>query len=933
MMMRNDSRISSHSPAQSPVQRITLAISAILLAVLAAYGGFFLHTQQSQVRLQVEEQGRVLARGYAAIGATALFDNLFMLQSAFVQVKHQHDILRIMAIDVDHMVVASDIPLLIGTTIHDQATKAAEREKKETVVAGSKAGLGDEMVVVFEPLFWDPEHRTGTDIAEGQGSVRSPRFAGWIRIELSLKRVQTEAWHSLLQQALMMVLLAVATIFVVGKTVRRLSQDLEQSEARLRQTIDTAHDAVVTTDRAGAIIGWNAQAETIFGWTELEALGKPLDALIFPERNRQTYRQEMARSLELNGTAQLRRRIELIAVRREGMEFPVEWSMTPIWVNNECVFSSFIRDITERKQAEDVQRSYRRQLERESTMKTDALQEVRKAKELAESASRAKSEFLALMSHEIRTPMNGILGMSELLLHTPLTAKQQHLAETVHESGTVLLKLLNDVLDLSKIESGKVELEQIRFDPAKTVQGVADLFAELAQRKGLALTCGLAASIPSVLIGDPARVRQILMNLVSNALKFTERGSVHVAVSMEEQSASHALVRFEVQDTGIGVDDVAQKKIFDSFVQADGSTARKYGGTGLGLSIVKQLAQLMEGEAGVRSQLGQGATFWVTVRFRRVSGATREGGQRLERRRDDVGPVAATQAQPRTIAGARILLAEDNQVNREVAVLMLEQLGCRIEVAEDGRAAAARMSEAAFDLVLMDCQMPVMDGFAATRAIREGEQRTGKHVPIVALTAHAIAGDRERCMAAGMDDYMSKPFTQAQLGDMIQRWLKSPEQSGSRLSDRTAPQPVEPARPSSDLPSHEMRPAQVAAQSNGTLVHETLDQLRALRRPGRPDPVAQVLKSYLDSSTKTMEAVHQALDQHNADGLFHAAHSLKSSSAMIGAMTLAKILKDFEQMGRQGNVAGSLARLAELDAAYAAVKQAVLKELGETPVS
>ena len=927
--MRNDDHLQFRRTVPSPARQMTLAISAILIIVVAGYGGLFIHNQQQQIRMQAEERGRVLALGYAAIGATALFDNLFMLQSAFIQVKHQHDIQRIMVLDLDHMVVASDITTLIGTIFDDQASRNAEQKNNGAVFSGSEIGLGDDTIVIFEPLYRDPLYRMGTEsVVEGKQELL-PTLAGWIRVEISLKRLQAEAWQSLVQQALTMSLLAAATIFIVGKTIRRLSQNLEKSEAQLQKTIDTALDAVVTTDAAGTITAWNAQAKTIFGWSEQEALGRPLDSLIIPAEGRDGYRRELAHFLESRETQFLNQRIERTAVRKEGGEFPVEWSMSPIWINNECVFSSYIRDITERKQAEDAQSSYRTQLEHEVSMRTEALEALREAKELAESASRAKSDFLAHMSHEIRTPMNGILGITELLQQTELSEKQHHFVDIVYRSGATLLKLINDVLDFSKVEAGKIELECIRLDLPKTVSEVTDLFSEQVQRKGITLTCVLAESVPSVLQGDPVRLQQILMNLVSNAVKFTQCGSITLTVTVAEDSASHALVRFEVQDTGIGVEPAVQAKIFEAFSQADGSTSANNGGTGLGLSIVKQLVQLMGGTVGVRSEPGQGATFWCTARLEKVLGNTREGRKRFPSKRDDVRPNGVLKLREPKITGTRILLAEDNPVNREVAVCMLEQLGCQVVAVEHGRDAVAKTECAQFDLVLMDCQMPEMDGFSASKAIRDGEQRTGRHVPIVALTAHAMGGDRERCLAAGMDDYMTKPYTQGELGNMIQRWVQRPGDEAALTSDQSKAVPAEPAQSPSDLTEQETRQAPVRALPDEPLADQVLDQLRELRRPGKPDPVVKILTSFLESSATYVSAIHQAVVHQDAEALFRAAHALKSSSVMIGAMGLSSILKDFELLGRQGNVAESHKRMAELDAVYEAVRQAVLNELGE----
>jgi CheY-like chemotaxis protein/HPt (histidine-containing phosphotransfer) domain-containing protein len=419
------------------------------------------------------------------------------------------------------------------------------------------------------------------------------------------------------------------------------------------------------------------------------------------------------------------------------------------------------------------------------------------------------------------------------------------------------------------------------------------------------------------------------MNLMNNAVKFTKQGSIMLTVTMAEASASHALVRFEVQDTGIGIEPVAQAKIFEAFSQADESTNRKYGGTGLGLSIVKQLAQLMEGTVGVRSEPGQGATFWCTARLEKVLGNTRESRKRFPSRQGDVLPKGVLQLHELKTAGARILLAEDNPVNREVAVCMLEQLGCQVVAVEHGRDAVAETECVQFDMVLMDCQMPEMDGLSATKAIRDGERRTRWHVPIVALTAHATEGDRERCLASGMDDYMTKPFTQGELGNMIQKWVRRSGAEAVLTSDKSNASPAEPVPLPLDLTERGTGQTTVPVLPDEPLADQVLDELRALRRPGRPDPVAKILTSFLESSATYVSAIHQAVVHQDAKALFHAAHALKSSSSMIGAMELSRVLKDFELLGRQGDVAGSHERMAELDSVYEAVRQAVLNELGK----
>ncbi len=666
----------------------------------------------------------------------------------------------------------------------------------------------------------------------------------------------------------------------------------EHAEKMLESVLRSAPTGIgLVIDRV--IVQVNEYIVNLTGYSREELVGRS-SRMLYPSQEEFDFvGREKYRQIAEHGTGS----VETRWLRKDGAVRRVLLSSTPLDLDDLSAGVTFtVLDITERTRAEEalalrtrlflaalaacvvlllllVARLHASLLGRKRTEN-----ELYRARMLAEAHSKAKSDFLANMSHEIRTPMNGVLGMTDLLLDSALDDEQRRWTEGARSSAESLLGIIDDVLDFSRIEAGRLELKPTDFDIGALLDDFASMMAASAQGKGLMFRCALEPDVPAFLRGDPVRLRQILTNLAGNAVKFTAEGEVTVLGSLLQESENYVMLRFSVHDTGIGVPEEKLPILFEKFVQVDSSSTRRHGGAGLGLAISKELAELMGGSVGVVSTEGKGSEFWFTVCLEKQP----EGA-----RNDEIHPAVTTMNPARFSERAvRILLAEDNAVNRSVVLGMLQKLGLTADEAVDGEEALAALRTHRYDLALMDCRMPKMDGYEVTRRLRstEGENR---HIPVVAVTAYAMKDDREKCLRAGMSDYLGKPICRNALIGILEKWL--PGGGEHEVAEkREAPVALNVPRKDAAAPS---------SAWNRAFLLRLLD--------GDEELTDRIAGEFLEDARTEMEGLFEALAAGDADLVERRAHTLKGSAGSVGAESLRDAAFAIESAARADDPSGT----------------------------
>lgn len=661
-----------------------------------------------------------------------------------------------------------------------------------------------------------------------------------------------------------------------SREIYALNQQLHEEARLLEATVVNAKDGVIITtaglDGEGPEIVYVNEAFTrISGYTAEEAIGKTPRILQGPDTDRDELdrlKSVLSQGKSFKG--------ELKNYTKSGDPYWLDISIAPIRNESGLIthYTAIERNITDRKEFEkELQRekdiaekeiTERKRVELQVQEYTDKLELLRfdadEARRKAEAASQAKSEFLANMSHELRTPMNGIIGMSEFLLDSDLTNDQRDNAEILHGSSHNLLNILNDILDISKIEAGELDVETVPFDINTAVRQIVQLFVPIAADKGIELQFKKADDVPSTVTGDLGKFQQILRNLVSNALKFTEKGNITVALG----KGHGRFLTVAVHDTGIGILENKLEAIFEKFTQADSSVTREFGGTGLGLTITQQLVELLGGEINVESVLGTGSVFRFEIPLDEAAGDLRPVN--LYDARDDISGAELP-------IGIHILAVDDHPVNQKFVQKLLTRLGfANVDMADNGRQALDMIADNHYDLVLMDCQMPELDGYQATTLLRETEEGTGKHLPVIALTANAMVGDREKCLKSGMDDYLSKPIQPDKLTALIKKYAgtSSDVSPASKILPAAEPSPATHKEPPVDM--------------------EHLNMFT----DGDPDEEKELLDLFFEQAELSIAELEVNCGDEGDEGWKKAAHRIKGSAANLGAKSLSAVCTEAE---------------------------------------